>query len=400
MTYGKNIPIKYITEIISKKCVTIMIYLDNAATTNYKPPEVIQAVMECLTKYPYNPNRSGNKLSLQLQQKLYETRRKLHLMLNNDSELHVAFTSGCTAALNLAILGTAQRGHIVITATEHNSVLRCVMQLKKKGYVEVSVAQPNAEGKVTAEEIERLIRPDTYLVCVSHASNVTGTAQNVAEIGNVARRRNVKFLVDCAQSMGYFALDMEKCNVDMVAIAAHKGLHAMQGAGALIFNKRAVPRPITFGGTGTESHLYYQPTTVPDCLESGTLPCPSILAMNAGLDWWLKNWKHNREVVTEMQSTILDGLKKIHGVTVYSQPNKSGVVAFNVGKRDSAEIADLLSEQYDIAVRGGLQCAPLMHKYLGTLQTGVVRASVSCITEKEECYSLLNAVEMLSKTSI
>lgn len=377
-----------------------MIYLDNAATTNYKPQEVLNAVRDSLTLYPYNPNRSGNKLSLMLQQKLYETRRKLHLVLNNDSELHVAFTAGCTAALNLAVLGTAQRGHIIITATEHNSVLRPVMQLKKKGYVEVSVAQPNENGEITAEEIERLIRPDTYLVCVSHASNVTGTAQNITDIGKVTKRRNLKLLVDCAQSIGYFPLDMAKCNADMVAIAAHKGLHAMQGAGALIFNKRCIPRPIMFGGTGTESHLYYQPSTVPDCLESGTLPCPAILAMGAGLDWWLRNWKQNRENVTEMQSTILNGLKKIPGVTVYSRPNCSGIVAFNIGKRDSAEIMDLLAERYDVAVRGGLQCAPLMHKYLGTSEQGVVRASVSCVTAKEECYSLLNAVDMISRTSI
>ncbi len=377
-----------------------MIYLDNAATTNYKPQPVLDAVTECLTKYPYNPNRSGNKLSILLQQKLFETRRKLHLLFNNDSELHVAFTAGCTAALNLAILGTAQRGHIVITATEHNSVLRPVMQLRKKGYVQVSVARPDGNGDITAEEIERLIRPDTYLVCVSHASNVTGKAQDIERIGKVTRRRNVKLLVDCAQSVGYFSLDAEKCNADMIAIGAHKGLHAMQGAGALIFNKRAIPRPITYGGTGTESHLYYQPSTVPDCLESGTLPCPAILAMNAGIDWWLQNWKQNRDTVTEMQRTLLSGLSKIHGVTLYSQPNLSGIVAFNVGKRDSTEVADLLSEQYDIAVRGGLQCAPLMHKYLNTSDQGAVRASVSCITAKEECFSLLNAVEMISKTSI
>ena len=262
------------------------------------------------------------------------------------------------------------------------------------------MAQPDANGVITAEEVERLVRPDTYMVCVSHASNVTGTAQSIAEIGRVTRRRNLRLLVDCAQSIGYFAMDMEKCNVDMVAIAAHKGLHAMQGASALIFNKRCIPRPITFGGTGTESHLYYQPSTVPDCLESGTLPCPAILAMNAGLDWWLNNWKSNREVVTEMQRTILDGLKKIQGVKVYSQPNLSGIVAFNIGKRDSAEMMDILAERYDVAVRGGLQCAPLMHRYLGTFEQGVIRASVSCITAKEECYSLLNAVELLAKTSL
>ena len=373
-----------------------MIYLDNAATTNYKPKEVIDTVTECLTKYPYNPNRSGNKLSLTLQQKLYDARRKLHLLLNNDSEMHVAFTGGCTAAINLAILGTATKGHIIITATEHNSVLRPVMQLKKKGYVEVSIAEPDENGEITAEIIERLIRPDTYLVCVSHASNVTGTAQKIADIGSLTRRKNIKLLVDCAQSIGYFPLDMSKCNVDMVAIAAHKGLHAMQGAGALIFSEHAIPRPIYFGGTGSESHLYYQPSTIPDSLESGTLPCPAILAMNAGVDWWLKNWQPNRDNVVEMQTTILSGLKTIKNVKVYSQENKSGIIAFNIANKDSTEVSDLLSERYDIAVRGGLQCAPLMHKYLGTLEQGVVRASVSCITTKQECYSLLNAVELLS----
>ena len=375
-----------------------MIYLDNAATTNYKPQEVIDTVTECLTKYPYNPNRSGNKLSLELQQKLYDTRRKLHLLLNNDSEMHVAFTGGCTAALNLAILGTASKGHIIITATEHNSVLRPVMQLKKKGYVDVSIAEPDEEGQITVQEIERLIRPDTYLVCVSHASNVTGTAQKLTDIGALTRRKNIKLLVDCAQSIGYFPLDMSKLNIDMVAIAAHKGLHAMQGAGALIFNERSIPRPISFGGTGSESHLYYQPSTIPDSLESGTLPCPAILAMNAGVDWWLKNWQTNRDNVVEMQTTILSGLKSIKGVTVYSSENKSGIVSFNIGKNDSALMSDAISERYDIAVRGGLQCAPLMHRHLGTLEQGVVRASVSCITTKMECYSLLNAVELLARS--
>ena len=373
-----------------------MIYLDNAATTNYKPKEIVDTVTECLTKYPYNPNRSGNKLSLTLQQKLYDARRKLHLLLNNDSEMHVAFTSGCTAALNLAILGTATKGHIIITTTEHNSVLRPVMQLKKKGYVDVSVALPDEDGQITAEIIERHIRPDTYLICISHASNVTGEAQKLTDIGALARRKNIKLLVDCAQSIGYFPLDMSKLNVDMVAIAAHKGLHAMQGAGALLFSERAIPRPISFGGTGSESHLFYQPSTIPDSLESGTLPCPAILAMNAGVDWWLKNWQQNRDNVVEMQTTVLQGLRSIHGVTVYSRENKSGIIAFNIGNRDSTEISDLLSERYDIAVRGGLQCAPLMHKYLGTTEQGVVRASVSCVTTKQECYSLLNAVELLA----
>lgn len=373
-----------------------MIYLDNAATTNYKPQCVIDAVTECMTKYPFNPNRSGNKEALELQQRLYDARKKLSLMYGNDSENHVAFTSGCTQALNLAILGNAKRGHIIITCAEHNSVLRPVMQLKRKGYVEVSVASPNENGEITVEDIARLIRRDTYMLCVNHVSNVTGKYQNIEEIGAYARKRNLILLVDCAQSAGYVPLDMAKRNVDLVAVAGHKGLHGIQGAGALIFNNRAVPRPITFGGTGTESHLYYQPNTVPDCLESGTLPTPAIMAMSAGIDYWLDNWKANRENIIETQQIILDGLSKIDGVKLYSQSNLSGVIAFNVRNKDSNEVADTLSQEYDIAVRGGLQCAPLMHKWLGTLEQGVVRASVSCVTTKEECHAFIDAIEQIA----
>ena len=234
-------------------------------------------------------------------------------------------------------------------------------------------------------------------MCVSHASNVNGDSQKLYELGIVARQNNMLFLVDCAQSMGYFPIDMNKCYVDMAAVAGHKGLHGIQGAGALIFNKRCKLRPIRFGGTGTESESYYQPETLPDGLESGTLPCPAILGMSAGIDYWLSNWQNNRDNIAETQSIILDGLKQIKNVKLYSKQNHSGIVAFNVGNTDSNEIADELSNKYDIAVRGGLQCAPLMHKYLGTLNQGVVRASVSAVTTKNDCYSLLNAIEFLSK---
>lgn len=373
-----------------------MIYLDNAATTNYKPTSVINAVTECMTKYPYNPNRSGSKQALELQQKLYDARKKLSLLYGNDSENHVAFTSGCTQALNLAILGNAKRGHIVATCTEHNSVLRPIMQLKRKGYSDVSIVCPDEKGEITVENIAKYVRRDTYLLCVSHASNVTGKYQSIEEIGAYARRRNIILLVDCAQSAGYVPLDMARCNVDLVAVAGHKGLHGIQGAGALIFNNRAVPRPITFGGTGTESHLHYQPNTVPDCLESGTLPTPAIMAMSAGIDYWLDNWKASGENIAQTQQIILDGLSKIEGVKIYSQLNPSGVVAFNVREKDSGEVADELSQNYDVAVRGGLQCAPLMHKWLGTTEQGVVRASVSCVTTKEECDEFVNAIKQIA----
>lgn len=372
-----------------------MIYLDNASTTNYKPQMVIDAVIECLTKYPFNPHRGG-VVSLELQQKLQETRHKLKLLCNNPNA-HVVFTSGCTEALNLAILGNARRGHIIMSATEHNSVVRPVMQLKAKGIVDVSIVQPNPSGQLVVQDLQKELRKDTYMLIVNQASNVTGRAQNLRELGAFARANNLLFLCDCAQSMGYFPTDMVKNNVDLIAIAGHKGLHAMQGVGALIFNERAIPKPIKFGGTGTESNLLTQPKTLPESLESGTQPCANILSLNAGIDWWLNNYKSTAKNITYCQNLLLEGLQSIPGVTVYSKPNKSGIVAFNVGQMDSNFVADHLAEKHSIIVRGGLQCAPLMHQYLGTTNQGVVRASVSCITTKTECYALLNAVQSLIK---
>lgn len=376
-----------------------MIYLDNAATTFFKPQCVVDAVNESLTKYPFNPNRGNNKYAYPLQQKLLEARKKLSLLYNNGNQNHVAFTSGCTQALNLAILGNARRGHIIVSATEHNSVLRPVMQLKKRGFVDVSVAEPNEEGQIIVETLRKLWKQNTYLVCVSHASNVSGRRQSLAALGNFVRQNNAVFLVDCAQSAGYFALDMAHDCVDLAALGAHKGLHAMQGAGALVFGERAVPKPIAFGGTGTESHLFYQPQTLPEALESGTLPTPALMAMNAGLDFWVKNWRENGDNVAAAQRILLDGLKSIGRVRVYSQSNKSGIVAFNVGKADSNAVSDMLLDKFDIVVRGGLHCAPLMHKFLGTFEQGAVRASVSCVTTKQECYAFLNAVEDIAKNT-
>lgn len=374
-----------------------MIYLDNAATTFFKPQTVVDAVTECLTQRPFNPNRGNNKFALPLHQKLLDTRKKLSMIYNNGSENHVAFTSGCTQALNLAIFGNARRGHIIVSQTEHNSVLRPVMQLQRRGLAEVSVAKPNENGQITVAELGRLWRRNTFLVCVSHASNVTGFRQNVAELGRFVRQNNALFLVDCAQSAGYFTLDMQRDCVDLVALGAHKGLHAMQGAGALVFGERAIPRPIAFGGTGTESHLVYQPKTIPDGLESGTLPTPAIVAMNAGLDFWLKNWRENATAIAAAEQILLDGLQKIENVRVFSQKNKSGIVCFDIGFADSNAVADALAEKFDICVRGGLHCAPLMHKYLGTFEQGAVRASVSCATTEEECLALLAAVEKISR---
>ncbi len=378
-----------------------MIYLDNAATTHFKPQCVIDTVTQCLTKYSFNPNRNSCKQSLHIQQKIQDTRVALNALVCGDDASHVAFTPNCTVALNLAILGTARRGgHIVTTVTEHNSVLRPVMQLCNKGLADVTYIAPNSNGDITPDILNSALRADTYLVILNHCSNVTGKCQDITTLGKALKRAkpDVMLLIDGAQSIGYTNCDISTAVADMIALPAHKGLHGIQGCGALVFTAGAIPNPIILGGTGTDSHSVTQPTTLPEGLESGTLNTPAILALYSALDWWAYNHTAHHNVVTMLQSTLIDGLRKIPNVKLYSSYNDSGIVAMSLDQYDSTVIADTLSNRYDIVSRGGLHCAPLMHRYLGTTDTGLVRLSVACDNTLEQCYKVLNCIDILARS--
>ena len=376
-----------------------MIYFDNAATTHYKPQCVIDAVHLALTKYSVSAHRGTSRASLLLEERLQET-RILATAVAGGKDATAVFSQNCTTALNLAILGTARRGgHVVVTATEHNSVLRPLMQLKNKGIVDVSVVYPNTEGLITPQSVADAVRPSTYLVAVNNVSNVTGTRQRVGAISHAVKRvkKDVLVLCDCAQSVGYVVLDMEKDGIDMMAFPTHKGLHGVQGCGVLVFSNRVHPLPVVFGGTGSQSNSLLQPNTLPDGLEAGTLNAPAILGANAAIRWWAANHKSNASKLVQLQQRLLEGLSSLPQVTVYSKPNQSGIVAFNVKNWDSAVVADYLSTNHDVATRAGLHCAPLMHKYLQTLVTGVVRASLAVDNTQSQVDSFVNFVEGLSK---
>lgn len=374
-----------------------MIYLDNAATTHYKPQCVIDAAVRAMNN-SFNPNRSFNAEALSLQKQILDTRNSVHALFNNDSEMNVAFSLNCTSALNLAIFGSAKRGHIISDITQHNSVLRPLMQLQQMKLCTVTLVQPNEDGLITPDIVRRAIRPDTYMAVFSHVSNVTGKAQNVKELGDLLNKHHITFVLDCAQSAGYILTDMTKWGVHLAAFPAHKGLHGIQGVGALVFDSAHQPRPFVLGGTGTESHLLTQPTTVPDGLESGTLPCPAILALQSAIDWWVTNRKQNRNTIQQLNRLMTDGLRNIDNIEVYSDYNDSGIVCFNIKGQDSTEVGDQLQEKFDIVTRSGLHCAPLMHKWLNTYETGAVRASIGCDNTIEQVYRFLHCVSYLAKT--
>lgn len=376
-----------------------MIYFDNAATTGYKPPEVIDAVVFAMQNLSANPGRSGHKLSVAAMMQMMKTRDAVAELVNAESPDNVVFSLNCTSALNLAILGSIKRGcHIISSLSEHNSILRPLCELKQRRIIDATFLVPNYENKISPLDVEKAIRHNTTMIVLGHISNVTGAEHDIEAIGRIAKKHRLTFIVDGAQSVGYTQVDMEKQNIDMLAFPAHKGLHGIMGLGCLCFKESCKPQPIIYGGTGTDSHLLTQPTTSPEAFESGTQNLPAAAGLYAAIQWHKKNCEANDKKRQELAKMIFDGLHAVHGATVVSSPTfKSGIVSFYLDNMDSLMASDLLDERYDIATRAGLHCAPLIHKHLGTDKQGLVRVSVSAENTREEAYAFLNAVEDLAK---
>lgn len=373
-----------------------MIYLDNAATTNYKPQEVIDAVNFALL-HSFNANRSAHGGSIAATQSITKVREKAARFTNCAREECTVFTKNCTEALNIAVLGSARRkGHVIADVTQHNSVLRPLMELQKRGIIEVTFLHPDEEGIITPKSVLEAVRQNTYMVITCAVSNVTGKSQPIKEIGNALYNKRITYLVDCAQAAGYIPLDMQSFNIDMLAYPAHKGLHGMQGLGVLSFNERTMPNPINYGGTGSDSQNIYQPNFTPDCFESGTQNCPAIYALGAAIDWWTLNYRVNLPKISELCLLLHNELRNIKNLTLLSAPNSSGIVSFDIAGRDSNEIGDILSQK-GIAVRSGLHCAPLMHKYLGSFERGLTRVSLSAENTVDDCYFLISALDKIVK---
>ncbi len=367
-----------------------MIYLDNSSTTRFKPLSVKLATLKGVSSLSVNPSRSSHTPALKGAMKIYETRENLAEYLGTTAE-NVIFTSGCTMALNLAIRGTVKKGgHIITTIYEHNSVLRVLEALKASDGITVTYLTPNKQGQIAPNDITKNLRSNTYMVIINHRSNVTGATQNIEAIGKVCKKNNLLFLVDGAQSIGHTHIDMRKMNINMLAVAGHKGLYAPQGIGALLINNAKIS-PLIYGGTGTQSDKLTQPNDYPDGLESGTPNIVGILGLNAGLKYVIKHEEKISKKIATLTNLALHELNRIKNVTVYGEKN-AGVISFDIKEKDSSFVATELNEKYGICTRSGLHCAPLIHKYLGTKSKGLTRISLSYFTKKSEIKKLIKAV--------
>ncbi len=373
-----------------------MIYFDNAATGGRKPDGVLSAVSAAI-KVCANPGRSGHKLSLACARLVQECRYALDEYFQGYGFERAVFTKNCTEALNLAIFGTLKKGnHVVTTCMEHNSVLRPLEQLKKAGVITYDVCPLDHTGNICPQTFASLVKPNTKMAIVTAASNVTGTAPPIPQIRELLPKR-VLLLCDGAQGGGHIPIPMQKWGIDMLPLAGHKGMHGIQGGGALLFSPRAEPAPLLFGGTGSMSLSLDMPDFYPDALEAGTVAFPAVVSLLEGVRYLTMHGEQDAEKTLALTSYLLNGLQRLTMYRSYSLPNPCGIVAFAHGRYPSEYLAEQLSGRYHIAVRGGLHCAPLMHEGLGTLDNGLLRVSFSHFNSTGEIDTLLNALYELDK---
>ena len=363
-----------------------MIYLDNAATTWPKPPQVLRAMTGVMEKFGANPGRGGHRLALQAGRVVERCREAAAELLGVHSPERVIFTRCCTESLNLAITGMVRPGDEVICSHgEHNAVMRVLARAVSRGEISVKVLQPDDQGLLQPDTLREAITPRTRLAVFCHASNVTGVIQPIAALGAVCREMGVPLLVDAAQTAGVLDMTLDRLNADMIAMPGHKGLLGPHGTGLLALREDIDPEPLLVGGTGSMSESVNQPAVLPDRYESGTLNLPGIAGLLAGISYI----RRHRMEITEREHALGERLRHqllaIPGLAVLGDDNapRVGIVSVVPRNGDSGALADALDAS-GVAVRAGLHCAPAIHAWLGTLESGAVRFSPGPFTTEDE----------------
>jgi cysteine desulfurase family protein len=376
------------------------IYLDNAATSWPKPESVYAAVDRYQRHLGAPAGRSSYREAVEVERLVADARRRAADLLHAEEPCRVVFAANATDALNLALHGAVQPGdHVITSVAEHNSVLRPLRFLEENRGIAVSRVACDGQGFVDPDDIRRALRPETRLIALIHASNVTGAIQPVAEVGRIAREHGLLYLVDAAQSLGHVELDVRQIGAHLLAAAGHKGLLGPLGVGLLYIAPGVEARlePLRQGGTGTRSDEDRQPPSLPDRYEAGNHNVPGIVGLGAGLTFLAERGVARiRQHQMQLTARLLEGLRVIAGVTLFGPADlarRLGVVSMTVRGYDSQELAVLLDAAYHIQTRAGLHCAPRMHQALGTAAAGgTVRFSPGAFNTLEEMDAAIQAV--------
>ena len=379
-----------------------IIYLDNAATSYPKPECVYRAVDDFNRQMGGNPGRGASRKTMTSNSILLDTREALASLFNIPDSTRIAFCLNITEALNTGLKGILKPGdHVITTSMEHNATARPLLSLTRKG-IEWSMAKCSSDGSLDPDDIRRLIQPNTRMICVLHASNVTGTIMPVREIGAIAEEHNLLFMVDSAQTAGVLPLDVAECHIDLLAFTGHKCLLGPQGTGGLYVGPGVEIEPLKEGGTGSLSEELNQPAFMPDHLEAGTPNTPGIAGLGAGVGFILSTGLENiRSHERRLTEVLIRGLQGIDGVNIYGPldiERRTAIVSFNIEGMDCGEVSMRLDHEYGIITRSGLHCAPLAHRTLGTLQQGTCRLSPGYFSTDMEIEKVLRAVYAIART--
>lgn len=380
-----------------------MLYLDNAATTYPKPPEVAAAVAEYISNVGINIKRGSYTKAYSAAESVLTLRERLCALFNGPDPRNLIFTTNITASLNFILKGWLKPGdHILTTSIEHNGMMRPLLQLKETG-VSFNCIPSKADGQPDIFAIPGLIQENTRAIAVLHASNVSGAVVDIAKIGKICQENDLKFIVDSAQSAGILPIDMKAMNIDALAFTGHKGLLGPQGLGGFIISCEMAEQtaPLIAGGTGSFSHLETMPDLLPDRFEAGTLNLPGMAGLAAALDFIeRKGMTTLREHELELTRVFIGALKGHEKIRIVGEdyPERVAVISLDFGDEDNAEVSYRLENEYGIMVRCGLHCAPRAHKSLGTFPQGTVRFSPGIYNTAEDMHYAADAVRKILAT--
>lgn len=377
-------------------------YLDNAATSFPKPEAVYQALDRFGRSSLANPGRAGHKMALAAEHALDDGRHRLNRLFNGKGPERFVFTLNCTDALNMAFKGVLQPGdHVVTTDLEHNSVSRPLRAMELANHITLTRVKADGSGTVDPDAVQAAVTPKTRLIAIGHASNVIGTVQPVADIGQVAREHDALFLLDCAQTAGVLPVDVQAMHIDLLAFPGHKGLMGPTGTGALYVSPRVKIREWREGGTGGDSSSETQPREFPYYLEGGTPNVLGVAGLSAGVQWVEAEGLdkiHAHEVA--LTQRLWNHLDELGGFQVFGHRDwgrRVGTLSFRTEALPATEIGGILDQAFDIAIRPGLHCAPYTHRALGTFPDGAVRVSPGPFNTEADIDRLAGALrEILS----
>ena len=381
-----------------------MIYLDNAATTFPKPECVYEAMDKFLREKGANPGRAGHHMSVEAEQEIEKARVIVAMLLGIKNTERMIFTFSATDALNMGIKGLLCEGdHVITTKIEHNSVSRPLSSLEDGGGITVTRVENSDDGYIDADDIKNAIKSNTKMIVCTHASNVMGTIQPIREIGEVARDRDLIFMVDAAQTMGVCRIDVEAYNIDMLAFTGHKGPFGPPGSGGLYVGERVELRAWREGGTGFEPASLSQPDILPYKLESGTPNSVGIIGMKTGLEFCIKEGiekigEHERNLVLRLIKALeTDDRFKIYGSL--DGDRKVGIVSINIKGFKPSEVGAILDNTFNTAVRSGIHCAPYLHREIGTFPEGMVRISPGYFNTTEDIDETISGLKKIADSA-